>query len=693
MFRSPHPLLRARSIAIVGASDRARWPVSIYGNLTATKSAARIFPINPSRKKLWGMDCYPDFASLPEAPDLALMIIPAAHILSSLQDGVDRGLKSALIYSSGIGEGEDPEFHARGAALKELCETSGLVACGPNCMGNVSMREKLFLYPNPDFNNLPPGPVGGVFQSGGTLQHWSRTAAERGIRFSYLVSSGNELSLDAADYVNFMVEDPETKLIILMVEGIRRPDAFKEAARKALAARKPILAVKVGQTEGARKSAQSHTGAIAGDYDIFAALCERYGIVLCPTLDDMIETALAFQSGRLPAGDGMAFMSNSGGVVDLMHDHAGHEKAKMPQLAPATARVIRKLVGPDMPLQNPMDCGQAGFADERNYMRVCEAVSRDPRIHMVAFEARTPNVPGNKTPEPLRELADRTTLPVFAFNRMGYAPSEYGRQFQDEADIPHLQSMPETVRAMKALAFYAKRAGRKIPALPKPRGKESAIEPDKIERSLKAANVPPPRTIFAKSASAAAAAARKIGFPVVLKIVSPEVSHKTEVGGVRLDLKSGSDVQDAAKDLHKAFRKAAPKASISGFLVQEMVSGVEIIIGVREDPLYGPVMVVGAGGIMVELVKDTAFRMLPVNARVAGNMLDELSVNVLLKGFRGGKPADRKALIDAICGLSEFFLDHRPWLADLEINPLIVREKGKGVRAVDIRPIAHAPGS
>jgi len=693
MFRSPAPLLQARTVAIVGASDRARWPVSIHSNLTESKSPVRILPINPSRDEIWGMKCYPDFAALPEAPDLALMIIPAAHILSSLEDGVRHGLKSALVYASGIGEGEDPEFHARGAALKELCESTGLVACGPNCMGNVSLREKLFVYPNPAFNTLPPGPVGGVFQSGGTLQAWALTAAERGIRFSYLVSSGNELSLDAADYVNFLVDDPETRLIILMIEGIRRPDAFKEAARKALAARKPILAVKVGQSEGARKSAQSHTGAIAGDYDVFAALCERYGIVLCPSLDDMIETALAFQSGRLPKGDGMAFMSNSGGVVDLLHDHAAQEKVNLPQLSPATAKALRKLVGPDMPLQNPMDCGQAGFADERNYMRVCEAVSKDPRIHMVAFEARTPNAPGGKSPAPLRELADRTTLPVFAFCRLGHAPSEYGLQFQDQGGIPHLQSMPETVRAMKALAFYGKRAGRKVPPLPKPRGKIASLSADRIEAALKAVGVTPPRSTFARTASAAAEAAQKIGFPVVVKIVSPEVSHKTEVGGVRLGLKSKAEVRDAAKELSKRLSKAAPKASISGFLVQEMASGVEMIVGVREDPLYGPVMVVGAGGILVELVKDTAFRLLPVNRQTASDMLGELAVSALLAGFRGGKPADREALIDAICGLSTFFLDHRTWLADLEINPLIVCEKGKGVRAVDIRPVMKPAAS
>jgi acyl-CoA synthetase (NDP forming) len=690
MFRSPAPLLQARTMAIVGASDRARWPVSIHKNLTETKSPVRIFPINPGRDEIWGMKCYPDFAALPEAPDLALIIIPAERIQACLEDGVRHGLKSALVYASGIGEGTDPEFHARGDALKALCEESGLVACGPNCMGNVSVREKLFVYPNPNFNNSEPGPVAGVFQSGGTLQAWSLTAAERGIRFSYLVSSGNELSLDAADYVNFFVDDPHTKLIVLMVEGIRRPEAFKEAARKALATGKPILAVKVGQTEGARQSARSHTGAIAGDYDVFAALCERYGIVLCPSLDDMLETALAFQSGRLPKGDGMAFMSNSGGVVDLMHDHAGHENVNMPPLSPATSKALRKLVGPDMLIQNPMDCGQAGFADERNYMRVCEAVSKDHRIHMVAFEARTPNAPGGKTPEPLRELVDNTDIPVFAFNRMGYAPSEFGRRFQEEAGIPHLQSMPETVRAMKALAFYGRRAGGKIPPLPKPRGKSASISPQNIEGALKAVGVTPPRSICTNSANTAGEAAQKIGFPVVLKIVSPDVSHKTEVGGVRLGLKSKAEVRDAARDLSKRLGKAAPKSSISGFLVQEMVAGVEMIVGVREDPLYGPVMVVGAGGILVELVKDTAFRMLPVNRNTASDMLDELAVSTLLDGFRGGEPADRKSLIDAICGLSKFFLDHRAWLADLEINPLIVRDKGKGVRAVDIRLIMQS---
>ncbi|MHA1108066.1 MAG: acetate--CoA ligase family protein [Alphaproteobacteria bacterium] len=691
MFRSPAPLLQARSVAIVGASERARWPVSIHSNLVNAGYEGKIYPINPGRDQVWGVKCYPDFASLPEAPDLALIIIPAALIQQTLEEGVAHGLKSALVYASGIGEGNDPEFHARGEALRALCEDSGLVACGPNCMGTVSSREKLFLYPNPDFNKLEPGPVGAVFQSGGSLQHWCRTSAERGVRFSYAVSSGNELSLDAADYINFMVDDEHTKLIALFMEGIRRPEAFKEAARRALAAGKPILVVKAGRTEESRQAAKSHTGAIAGDYDVFNAMCERYGIVNCGTMDDMIETALAFQAGRLPKGDGMAFMTNSGGVVDLLYDYAADEEARLPTFSTATKTAIRDLVGPDMPIRNPMDNGQAGFANAQNYMKVCAAVAADPKIHMLAFEARTAKAAGGTPPETYRYLVEHSDIPVFAFNRMEYAPNEYGVAYQKECGLSFLQSMPESLRAMKALAFYAKRKGRRINALPKPNGKQADTAAKGLERALGRAGLRPPRSAFASSAAGAAAAAKRIGFPVALKIVSPQFTHKTEIGGVKLNLASAAEVRNEAIALAKAIRKRDRKADIEGFLVQEMVSGVEIILGVRDDPLYGPMMVLGAGGILVELVEDTAFRLLPVGAADARAMIRELRVAKLLKGFRGAPPADVEALVKAVVGLSKFYLAHRPFLADLEINPLMVLAKGKGVRAVDVRPIAREP--
>ena len=282
MFRSPDALFKAQSIAIVGASDRAKWPLTIYQNLTEHGWPGRVYPINPRREEVWGIPCYPDFAALPEAPDLGLFIIPAEAVPVAMEDAIKRGLKAAMVYAANIGEGTDPEIVARGERLKAMCLEAGVTLGGPNCMGGLAFREKLFIYPNAVICRRPPGSIGCVFQSGGTLQFWVQTAQTRGMRFSYAFSSGNELGLDLADYINFFVDDQHTKSIVMFIEGIRRMEAFKEACARALAAGKPIIAVKTGRTQRSREAAQSHTGAIGGDWAGFEALCERYAITICP---------------------------------------------------------------------------------------------------------------------------------------------------------------------------------------------------------------------------------------------------------------------------------------------------------------------------------------------------------------------------------------------------------------------------
>ncbi len=320
-FKSPLPLLGPASIAIVGASERAKWPGQIYRNLRDYGFPGKIYPVNPRGGEVWGIKCYPDLASLPEAPAHAFVIIPAPGVQGVLETGVAAGLKSATVYASQIGEGDDPEIVARGAALKALIDRSGLLICGPNCMGINALREKNFGYPNAELCEQKPGSVAFVTQSGGTVQYIASMGAHRGVYFNYLISSGNEMSLDLADYVNYFVEDPQTRVIALFIEGIRRPAAFMAAAGKALAAGKPIIVIKTGKSQKARDSAQSHTGAIAGDYGAFTAMCERYGIVVCRTLDEMIETLLVFQAGRLPKGPRVGWVTTSGGTVDLLFDY------------------------------------------------------------------------------------------------------------------------------------------------------------------------------------------------------------------------------------------------------------------------------------------------------------------------------------------------------------------------------------
>jgi acetate---CoA ligase (ADP-forming) len=681
-FKSPLPLFRPPSIAIVGASERARWPRQIYQQLQQYGYPGQIYPVNPRIGEVWGTKCFPDLASLPEPPAHALVIVPAPAVQGVLEAGVAAGLKSATVYAAQLGEGNDPEIVARGTALKALIRRSGLVMCGPNCMGFNALREKNFGYPNADLCAMTPGSVAFVTQSGGTVQYIGSMGAHRGVNFNYLISSGNELSVDLADYVNFFAEDDSTRVIALFVEGIRRPQAFMAAAAKALAAGKPIVAIKTGKSQKARDSAQSHTGAIAGDYGAFTAMCERYGIVVCNSLDDMIEMLLVFQAGRLPKGPRVGWVTTSGGTVDLLFDHLEEIGGLVtPEFDPATKATLRPMVSYELELKNPLDAGNP--VDDAHDARLCAAIAADPNVDMLAWGGTPPSGSRVRDPAITRSIVEGTDKPVIGFIRMAILTDQATVKFQNDVGFPFLQGLPSVIRALSALAFYGVRKGRAVAPLSPPAGRPETLEGAALEAALARHGLTLPRSAMAKSSQDAAAAAAKIGFPVALKIVSSAISHKTEAGGVRLHLSSEAEVVRAAQELAASAAKAVPGAPIDGYLVQEMVDGVEMIVGARSDPLYGPMLVVGAGGILVELVKDVAFRLLPVTPADARAMIAELKVAKLLAGFRGKPAADVDALVAAICGLSDFYLDHRHLLSDIEINPLIVL--AKGVRAVDVR--------
>jgi acyl-CoA synthetase (NDP forming) len=686
-FRSPLPLLDPASIAIVGASERGKWATQIFANLRAFGYPGKVYPVNPRLAQVWGSPCYPDLASLPEPPEHAMVIVPAGAVQTVIETGVKAGLKSATIYASQIGEGEDPEIVARGAALKALIEQSGLIVCGPNCMGANALRERYFGYPNTELCQLPPGSVAMVTQSGGTLQYLGQVGAQRGVKFNYMISSGNELDLDLADYVNFLVEDEHTRVITLFIEGIRRPQAFMAAAAKALAAGKPIIAIKTGKSQKSRDSARSHTGAISGDYGAFTAMCERYGIIVCPTLDDMVEMTLAFQSGRLPQGPRVGWVTTSGGTVDLLYDYLDEMGGTTaPDFDAATKAKIRRLVSPELALKNPLDAGNP--AGEAESAELCRAIAADPNIDMLAWGSTLPSGQRARDPTLLRSVKESTDKPVIAFVRMNFPVDEQAVAFQEQVGFPYLQGLPETVRALAALTFYGARRGRRIAPLPPATGCAETLQGSAFEAALASRGLTPPKSALAASPSEAAEAAAAIGFPVALKIASGEISHKTEVGGVRLNVKSPAEVEREANALAAGLGKIAPGARLDGFLLQEMVEGVEVIVGAHLDPLFGPIILVGAGGVLVELVKDVVCRLLPVGPQDARSMIGELKVAKLLAGFRGRPAADIEALVTAICGLSDLYLDHRHLMTELEINPLIVLPKGKGVRAVDVRMAA-----
>ncbi len=680
--RSPASMLRASSVAIVGASERARWASQIYANLREFGYGGRIVLVNPRQRTVFGEQCLPSLRDLSAPVDHAMVIVPAPHVPDVLSDAEAAGVKSATIYASAVGDGDSEASRARGEWLNEFLARSMLRVSGPNCMGSYSYRERLFAYPNTELCRVPPGPVAGIFQSGGTMQFWLKTAAERGLRFSYAVSSGNEADLDLADYLDFLVDDPHTRQIVLFIEGIRRADAFMRAAGRALAAGKPVLAIKTGATAKSRAAAHSHTGAIGGDYAAYLAMCERYGIVNCRSLDDLLEITLAFQCGRLPKGPRIGFVTTSGGTVDLLYDYAEREGAVIPEFSAATNAALIPHLQEGIAPKNPLDTGipttLKAAADQ------CEIVARDPGVDMIAWASPLPGKSDNwKDTHELRRLLAVTTKPVIAFGRMSHQISADGLAVQEQAGFPFLQGQEATLRALNALWFFAERAGR-APDTPPP-APASDLDPDNLEATLARYGIALAPSRAVGSAQEAAAAAASIGFPVALKICSAAIVHKTEAGGVVLDLADQRQVIDAAGALLKSAQTAHPDAKIDGFLVQRMMSGVEAIVGAHTDPLYGPLLLVGSGGIMVELVRDVAQRLLPVGAREIGKMINGLKLARLLASYRGRPAADRGALEAASLALSRFYLDHRARIAEIEINPLMVR--GNGAVAVDVRVV------
>jgi acetyltransferase len=693
VFRSVEPLLRPKSIAIIGASDSSRggWAQEIYDNLEFCGCPTKLYLVNPKRNELWGRKVYPNFAAIPETVDLALTIIPSPFVPDTLAEAAGHGLKCALIYAAQFGEGGDADGKRRAQALLALSEKHGLRISGPNCMGSLALREKLLLYPAKRVRSLQPGSLGVVFQSGGTFQFWLQQAALRGLNFSYAVSSGNELDLDLADYVNFLVEDGHTRMIACLVEGVRRPQAFMAAAEKALAAKKPILLVKVGRSERGKAATMSHTGAIAGDDQVFDAMCRRYGVVRCPSLDDLIETCLAFSPGRLPKGNRIAMVGYSGGAKGLVLDYASDEGAEMAPLTPETRAKLPAMIDPGLAPENPLDVGPVVGVQAAKFAEICKFVLADPTVDLATVQGLVPVTDSDPyNPAPLRSIRDSTEKPILAFGRMAQNTSDISRKYQSETGVPFIQGLPETVRALQGLARYAAARSRGVAPLPEPRGQPENLASGRLDALLAEHRVSVPKTARAKTMDEAAECAAAIGFPVAAKIVSPQAIHKTEVGGVALGLRDAAAVKDAAYRMVGHLAAHNPSAQIEGFLVQEMVEGLEMIVGVREDPQFGPFMLVGFGGVMVEVMRDVAIRLLPIDEDEARDMLRSLRGVALLGAFRGRPPRDVDAVVVAMTGLSRLFADHRTWLADLEINPLIVLAAGQGARAVDVRLVRRS---
>jgi len=694
-----------RAIAIIGASQDLN---SISGQpLKFLKShgyKGRLYPVNPRYTEVAGEKCYPSLAAVPEVPDLILILVNAARVADILRECGVKGVPYVIIFTSGFSEmgGEGVRLQRQ---LTHIAQDAGVGVIGPNCQGMINVADGVFAGFGSVFNaDYEPGAVSMVSQSGGFgFSVMNLSSKDGGLPFRQMVTTGNEIGVSTLDFINYYIDDPKTGLIVGYIEGLKDAGRLLEVGNRALDAGKPILMWKVGNTEQGQLAARSHTANLGGEMALYKAAFRQSGIIQVEDIQDVADYGRAFACGRLPRGNRLAIITISGGAGILMTDECIARGMRLPTLAPETGEKLRSFVPAYGSLLNPVDVTAAIFNNTELIGLALQAILDDPGVDCVAMiNASLQGELAAKVADQIVAGASRTDKPVFICwsARDEVAPEAYAAL--DAARIPRYKSPVRCGRALAALSWYAEAQRRrqrqkeeKAPVLTSNAarqtlaGRTADVAEYVAKRILVDYGISVTREALAERKDEALAIARSIGYPVALKVQSPDIPHKTEARAVRLDIATDGELAAAYDEVRANARAYRKDAKIEGVLVQEMArGGVETILGVTNDPLFGPAVMFGLGGIFAEVLKDVSFRLAPVTASVAREMVEEIAGYPVLAGARGRPRADLGALVGTIVRLSALAVDLKDHIGELDINPLFVFAEGKGVKAADalIRP-------
>ncbi|MGQ0511609.1 MAG: acetate--CoA ligase family protein [Betaproteobacteria bacterium] len=676
-------LLRPRSIAVVGASsDPSKTAGRPVAYLLKHGYAGDILPVNPRLQSIGALRCWPDIGSLPSTPEVALVLLGAERAIEAVRELSARGTAAAVVLASGFGEiGPD------GALLQEKLKAAagGMRLLGPNTIGLVNLADRVMLTPSGalEMDMLPIGNIAMVSQSGGLLSSLLSRAAARGVGFSALVSTGNEADLDAADFIDHFAEDPGTAAIAQYMEGLRRPEAYRRAALKAARAGKPLVVFKVGRSETGKRSAVSHTGAMAGADEMYDALFRQVGAIRVKGFQDLLDVPVALRQGKKLLGRRIAVVTTTGGAATLVADDCGVAGFELPPPDPATVLRLEQALGDaDAALdRNPVDVTLAGSRPDL-YASAVAALQDSPAYDgVVAIIGASALTRPEAVADALAERARIGAKPLLCYLST-WAPAIV--RLLNERGAPAFDAPESVAVALGALLNARADLGEPLPSSrAESRWSKLSGPLNEFEaRGLFADyGVPSVRESLARTPEEAGAAAQRMGGEVVLKVLSRKLPHKTEAGGIVLGVRP----DEAAARCETMAASVRAKAGIEpeGFLVQERVRGVEMILGFHRDPQLGPAVLVGLGGVATELYRDTAMRLLPLRAGDAAGMVSELKASALLAGFRGAPAADREALVGAIEAFAAMCQQLGERLREAEINPLFVLARGEGVRAAD----------
>jgi acetate---CoA ligase (ADP-forming) len=715
------PFFNPDGVAIIGASrDPAKLSYGVIRNLLDPEHRypGPVYPVNPKASEILGLPCYPDIASVPDPVELAVLIIPAGAVADAIEQCGRRGIKAAVVISGGFRE-VGPEGAAREAGMLAVARRYGMRVIGPNGIGVIDTYTPL----NTTFVKGMPGQghIAFLSQSGalcGGVIDWTVSS---GIGFSRLLSVGNEADVNETDVLRFLADDERTRVISLYLEDVKGGPAFV-AALAAAAAVKPVVVLKAGRTGGGQAATASHTGALASSHAAFRAACQQTGAVEVEKVQALFDASLAFAYQPLPGGNRVAIVTNAGGPAALAADALEPAGLRLARTSEATQSILRGIVHPDAQVSGPVDL--LGGADEQGYRAVLDAVLADPACDAVlavlvpqalvnplavveawgaAIRAQGDNpkpllacLMGEASLGPAFAAAHRLAIPAHTFPEDAVASlaalwsrSAHLQRARD-SQLPTFNLQPETFNQEKVAAAKARRAVQQSVLIARGAGRLN-LDSHTCRPLIEAYGIPFPRQGLAIDPEDAAEFSAEIGYPVALKLISPDILHKSDIGGVILDVQDDAGVRQAFVTILERAKAAHPDAHIRGVQVQKMVTGGrEVILGLKADPTFGPLIMFGLGGVFVEALADVSFRLAPLTRDDAEQMIGEVRAARLLDGLRGTAPADRPALADAIVRLGRFAADH-PEVVELDINPLLVMPAGQGVLAVDARMIL-APG-
>ena len=693
-------LVSPKSLAIVGATTNASsFATATFNNLK--EFAGNIHFVNAKYDRIGDQVCYPSIAALPEVPDCVVITIGRDSVQAMVEECAAAGVGSVVIYASGYAETGIAERTALQNRLTEIARESGLKIVGPNCIGVINHAARMALTFSPSYELSPPGEaaVALVSQSGG-MGNGLNQALHMGTPLSHMLTAGNSCDVDVADYVSYLAEDPTCKAIACLFEGVEAPDRLIQAGEIAWAANKPLIMYKIGNSEQGAAAAMSHSGFLAGSAAAYRAAFERVGAVMADNVQTFIETARFFAKAPPPKSRGVAVITTSGGFGVLSADMSERYGVDMPQPEGRTLEVLKATIPDFGAARNPCDATAQVISNPKMLHDCVEALLADESYGALIYPH----------PYAYPGAQDR----IFAMRDIGKAHGKpvvvpWLTNWLDGPDVRRIEADPDIVlfrsidSAYSALAAWNRREERRQAWLKSgPRkvvrsspasaaataaklidaAKNKTLTEREAKEVLAAYGVPVVGEKLVQSADEAAAAAKALGFPVALKVESPDLPHKTEAGVIRLGMKTEAEVKAAYEAVMANAHKVSPPPRLNGVLVQPMISaGTEIMVGARIDPLFGPLVIAGLGGILVELLKDTSIEIAPISQAEARAMLERLKGKAMLTGFRGSEPVDMDKLADIIVRLAEFTDDQKDRIAELDVNPLIC--SGGRITAVD----------